>query len=1305
MKDVSFAQLRELGALQKLRKLTLDDLWSLPERYHLRNSFTELKINTNESFFLIRAILRMIWKPMIPIHIARTLFQLLPIFKAILNGYIYECLDSPDSNVYYKAYVAAVGLLLVEFLDKQNSHVEGYAKLEVTRVIEMLKLELTRQPLIHSGLKTSPTRQNIYMLDPMVNNVIKFQDVISNTLGTLATVLPIYRQVGVYAFVPLVVSLGTFALDWIIDRFVGLKHEWKPTTGGYYSDDRIEDIYFNVKTVKMFGWENMYLDPKLKKGKEYLNKLPWYAPLVRFGLMLVEMLRTLTTELSMYMTVAFYLQSLSASANVMTNSKLLEMAEHINTLRSKITSVYCNIKAISQAIYYANTLESLFLCETFDTISHVSLDKPNSVPSITMNNCRFRWGKKASILKKVSLNITGGALVAVVGKTGSGKSSLLLAMCREMELTKGSGAVVGRVGYLEQSPWIMNDTMRANIIFGREFKEEYFWKVVHACALTQDIESWPDKDLTLIGERGINISGGQRARLALARTVYSRADVYILDDPLSAVDAHVKRHILDNVILSTGLLGDKLRVVTTHTESMLPFCSQIVTVSDKTVFVVHQEPKEHTCIAPVAAIEVAAASDPTPDEAESDATPATSAAYGNAEVVVAKKAPAADSGTAKGQAMPEKHSFMSNARYVLDLCGWHIIGAVIITASFRPLTKFILDGYNIAALKDNAKSSTVSHDAVLWYLKICLLKSFTGRVLYMLEEYVGKLVSGGKVKQTIQAKFVRSLLYAPLSLVEKADRFKISSAYNEGSKAMARDIPDYLNRESAEIIESALAIWRSAQTTPQLMLIAPFVIWARTMANKLNHSTSDSLRDIKREVSSKHLQTSSIIEKGNLMIRLFGVESYYMSRHISDKNEGMKIWKPERALKFLSYLISNGIKDTGTVLSMFSVIAQSHLTKYKVTSGEMNVLQGDLSKLIYTIGSLVGVPGRLRAFSNEVGAFRQYSDIEPEAPYIVDDCRVPSKWPHSGNVEFKNLSVKYRADLDYALKNLNVTIRPGEKVGIVGRTGAGKSTLAKAIFRLLNKNVEGSIEIDGHDTAQFGVGDFRPKLGIIPQESAMFSGTVKRNLDPLQEFTIEDMWAALIKCDVAKLIKTERKHKPIKQGEKVVNASGDDDDDDEDKDKDGEDEDEKADRIRWENAGSLMRVMLFMFAKRQSKRSKNSYAKTGTNKHVGREDQRFSSGQRQLFSLCRLLMRKSKVLVLDEATADVDLETDRKMQELIRSEFSDCTVLTIAHRLDTIMNSDRVIIMEKGEIVEIGPPQELIASGGMFAELVKANEF
>ncbi|KAJ2825031.1 hypothetical protein FBU31_003822, partial [Coemansia sp. 'formosensis'] len=338
------------------------------------------------------------------------------------------------------------------------------------------------------------------------------------------------------------------------------------------------------------------------------------------------------------------------------------------------------------------------------------------------------------------------------------------------------------------------------------------------------------------------------------------------------------------------------------------------------------------------------------------------------------------------------------------------------------------------------------------------------------------------------------------------------------------------------------------------------------------------------------------------------------------------------------------------------------------------------------------MPNRLRRFSKTIGTFRQFSDLEPEAPYIVDDCRVPSDWPLNRNVEFKNLSVKYGEDQNYLLKNLNVTIRPGEKIGIVGRTGAGKSTLAKAIFRLLDKDIEGSIEIDGHDISKFGVGDFRPKLGIIPQESTMFNGTVRRNLDPLNEFTIEDMWAAMIRCGVAELIEPKRKRKSTESRAFEDKAEK-------------EDEYEKADRLRWEKAGFLMRVVLFILVPTRKRAVDNGYTKIGINRAVGPDDSRFSNGQRQLFSLCRLLMRKRKVLILDEATAEVDLETDRKMQELIRSEFSECTVLTIAHRLDTIMNSDRIIVMEKGEIVEIGPPQDLIASGGMFAQLVKTNEY
>ncbi|KAJ2054005.1 ABC transporter C member 13 [Coemansia sp. S16] len=1014
IRDISFAQVRQLNALQKLRKLTPDDLWPVPERFQLRNAYAEFKINTNESMFLVRAIIRMIWKPMIPIHIA------------------------------------------------------------------------------------------------------------------------------------VIASAGFYAFEMVLELLVGHSGDWDPTRD-YVGGDSISSVYFNIKTVKMFGWENMYLDPKLKGKREYMTRLLWYAPLVRALLGIVDIARTLVNSISIYVTVALYLNGMSASDKTMTNSQLLEMAEHIETLRGNILGAFNKIKNLSDLVSDNSSVESAFRCETFNTISHVELGEFEAVPSIRLDNCRFKWRYNASILKNISLNVTAGELVGVVGKTGSGKTSLMLALCKEMEMTKGDGTVVGRVGYLEQSPWIMNATMRTNILFGREFDEEYYWKVIHACALAQDLESWPDSDMTLIGERGINISGGQRARLALARTVYSRADVYILDDPLSAVDAHVKRHILDNVILSSGLLGDKLRVVTTHAESMLPFCNQIVTVSGKTVSVIRQEPKEHIYIEP-AAVTPNDVCESTIDETDPNPLPAAFATDANSLSTASNNSPAAAPSTDKKQLLPQKPTLWENTKYVFKFCGWHVVGVVVVSASFRPISKFILDGYRVDALRENAKSDTVSHDAVLWYLKIGLIKAATNCML------------------------------------------------------------------------------------------------------------------------------------------------------------AMKLHSPQASLGLLSGMIGTGVYKIGNLLSILSVLVQSHLTSHKVNSGQLKMLVSDLNSLVDNIGRLVKVPGRVKGFSEDVSTFRQFSDLEPEAPYIVEDCRVPSEWPHSGNVEFKNLSVRYGADLDYALKNLNITIRPGEKIGIVGRTGAGKSTLAKLIFRLLNENVKGSIEIDGHDTAKFGVGDFRPKLGIIPQESTMFSGTVKRNLDPLNEFTIEDMWAAMIKCGVTDLIGTPRKRKPAKLTAETSSVSSN-AEEEEEEDDDEEDEYERAAKLRWESAGLLVRAMLLVFSRKQSSYIDETRCRIGINKQLGRGDGRFSSGQQQLFSLCRLLMRKRKVLILDEATADVDLETDHKMQELIRREFSECTVLTIAHRLDTIMNSDRIIVMEKGEIAEIGPPQELIANGGMFAKLVQANEF
>ncbi|KAJ2056113.1 Multidrug resistance-associated protein 1 [Coemansia sp. S2] len=353
----------------------------------------------------------------------------------------------------------------------------------------------------------------------------------------------------------------------------------------------------------------------------------------------------------------------------------------------------------------------------------------------------------------------------------------------------------------------------------------------------------------------------------------------------------------------------------------------------------------------------------------------------------------------------------------------------------------------------------------------------------------------------------------------------------------------------------------------------------------------------------------------------------------------------------------------------------SKIGQYAISAGNVAEFQDSCESINWRINDISYLSTGTLELLAKINEFRNLAERDPEAPYIIDSCRPSAQWPPHGKIEFRDFSMKYGADLNYALMNVNLTINPGEKIGIVGRTGAGKSSLAKVLFRLIHENTSGSILIDGQDISEFGVGDYRPRLGMIPQESSMFDGSIRRNLDPLSQFDVEEMWASLVKCNLSELVLSK---------ELVSNGS-----------EESEYEiDQARKREQWQDAGWLKRMVLFVLIKMPMTLDPVEKPKScGLDK------------SKQLIGLCRVIMRKHKIVVLDEATANVDLETDKYVQKLIRKEFSDCTVLTIAHRLETIMKSDRIIVMDKGTIAEIGTPQELFAKDGMFAQLVKTSDF
>ncbi|KAJ2799505.1 hypothetical protein H4R20_004415, partial [Coemansia guatemalensis] len=361
----------------------------------------------------------------------------------------------------------------------------------------------------------------------------------------------------------------------------------------------------------------------------------------------------------------------------------------------------------------------------------------------------------------------------------------------------------------------------------------------------------------------------------------------------------------------------------------------------------------------------------------------------------------------------------------------------------------------------------------------------------------------------------------------------------------------------------------------------------------------------------------------------------------------------------MSYMLQKLMGEARNFMVLIMLLIQQHFLvpdKHSARSGEL-LKYKMLTQLLSTSSQQsMNFSNRATASLRNIATLRNYTtELCPEAPYITEGSRPADNWPHQGKIEFCNYSMRYREDLDWALKGINLTIYPGEKIGIVGRTGAGKSSLVKSLFRLVPESLtHGHIFVDDLDISQIGVGDLRPRMSIIPQESTTFEHkTIRENLDPLNEFTIEDMYAALIKCNAINLVTPRRQ-----QRHKAVT--------------------DISDR-KQQFAGIVRQMHQWTVSKLCGTASKTAKVKLPLDTVLGsREGSRnLSGGQKRLLSLCRLLMRKRKIVISDEATADVDLETDNEIQKLLRRELDKCTTITIAHRLETVMGCDRIVVMDK----------------------------
>ncbi|KAI0537862.1 multidrug resistance-associated protein 5 [Xylaria digitata] len=827
-------------------------------------------------------------------------------------------------------------------------------------------------------------------------------------------------------------------------------------------------------------------------------------------------------------------------------------------------------------------------------------------------------------LQDVNFKAGRNELIAVIGTVGSGKSSLLAALAGHMRKTDGDAIFGASRAFCPQYAWIQNTSLQNNITFGKELDEDWYNRVVEACALQADLDMLPHGDQTEIGERGITISGGQKQRLNIARAIYFDADIVLMDDPLSAVDAHVGRHIFDNAIL--GLLRGKCLILATHQLWVLDRCDRIVWMEDgkiQTIDTFENLMSNHQGFQ--ALIETTAPKEKQEEE---------SVAADTREL-----APIDDTADQKKVEKRQKAApLMQQEERAEDSVPWSVYGAYVRASGTLlnvPLGFLLLvlsQGANIVTnlwlsfwISDKFRYSTGL------YIGIYVALGVTQALLLFVFSLLVTVLGTNASKTMFQQAMAR-VLRAPISFFDVTPLGRIINRFSRDVDVMDNVLSDALRMYLVTVgSASAIFILIIAYFYYFTIALVPFYILYIGAATYYRSSA----REIKRYESilrskvfarfSEGLSGVSSIQAYGLTDRFvhdlrLSIDSMNAAYYLTFANQRWLTMRLDALGNLLVFIV--GIL---VVTSRFSVDPS---ISGLVLSYALSVVQ----MLQFSIRQLSDVDKGM----NSVERLRYYGvELEQEAPLHTIDIR--QSWPEKGEIVFNHVDMRYRKDLPLVLQSLSIQIKGGERIGIVGRTGAGKSSIMSALFRLVEIS-RGSITIDGIDISRIGLLDLRSRLTIIPQDPALFQGAVRSNLDPFNEHTDLELWSALRQAGLAG---------------------------DEENSEDSEDRRDKGLRIHLDSV-------------------------------VEGNGLNFSLGQRQLMALARALVRDSRIIVCDEATSSVDMETDKKIQLTIAAGFRGKTVLCIAHRLRTIVGYDRICVVDAGKIAELDTPANLYRQGGIF---------
>ncbi|CCE65361.1 hypothetical protein TPHA_0K02310 [Tetrapisispora phaffii CBS 4417] len=1301
---ISFTWLSPLILMSIRSTLDSNEVWDLiKDDYSLNviKHFQRFKINHFKDKSFSFQFLTFFWK-LISIQIIWAVFSsIFSFIPTILLKKILEFVENPEPERYQIAWLYVSSMLLskviVAICQGQIAFVGRRISIRMRSIIISAIYEKGLKKSILDNLSNDESECFRFVDEP--NTAEKFSDGgIINLMATdaikvgelcnylhssiealimaVVAVILLYRILGTAAFIGTAVIIFFIPFNVFLTKLIA-RFQRETLT---FTDQRIQNLnetFQSIRIIKSFGWENNIIQKILGLRNKEISVLKRNSITWSINALVWYLSPTIITTLSFSYYILVDKQDL-------TTPVAFTALALFNLLKAPLDQLSNTINFLTQSKVSLDRIEKFLSVKETTKFENLSVD--SSQNRLAFSGATLGWcgNKKSFQLRNINAEFEMGKLNLVIGPTGSGKTSLLMALLGELHLFSGkvfvpnleskfnlipeSDNLLNSIAYCSQLPWIFNDTIRNNIIFDMGYDKDRYENVVIACGLERDFQILNLGDKTIVGDKGSCLSGGQKQRISLARALYSKSRHLILDDCLSAVDSHSAKWIY-NVCITGPLMQGRTCILVSHNVSLTIKKASKVFMIENGYIVASGRPIDlikqgyfpditnfDTIATDVEDLNTIFRSNKLEDSSDlksrisGDNFGETSS--DNLDTKVADDIFARELCEDNSKKTSINIEFIEDIeeglennvsgavnsevyKWYFDLYGGHkmiifICGLLLLAHAIYVSQSWWLRYWS----NDNSldvNGGTIGNESSLYYLRIYFLIGVTHSIISSTRG-IFSFFAGVNTANLIFKKLLYRVVNSKLTFFDNTPIGRIMNRFSKDIQVLDSELAPFLDGVFSCFIQAVTALMLIVFITPKFLIIAIFIICSSITIGYLYLCCSRELKRFESSSKSPVYQHFTETLSGLVTIRAFGNEIKFLKENLDFIDENNKfffyMWSVNSWLSFRIDLLG--------AITVFGSGAFILLNADKIDAGLAGI------SLTYAVTFtefclwMVKFYSTVEMSMNSVERLKEYMEIEEEALADPGAITPSENWPVQGAITFANYSLRYAPKLPDVLKQLNLKIDGGSKIGVVGRTGAGKSTIISALFRFLDCS-SGKILIDDLDISEINLRRLRSCLTIIPQDPSLFVGTIRSNLDPNEEYENKDIYDALVKVHLL----TE---------DYLANLNY----------------DANADVAYDEN----------IFLNLDSPISEG-----GIN---------LSQGQRQLICLARSILHCSKIVLLDEATASIDYKSDFKVQETIRNEFSQKTILTIAHRIKSVIDYDKILVLDAGQALEFDHPYVLL---------------